>query len=68
VGLFAGVVQVSAGRPRVADAVDLNADAASLKGIYKNRITRTLLVFFLSSIGGVIGNFISIPGLFKALI
>ncbi|MDR0539733.1 MAG: TraB/GumN family protein [Spirochaetaceae bacterium] len=68
VGLLAGIVQASVRRPRVADAVNLNADAASLKGIYKNRITRTLLVFFLSSIGGVIGNFISIPGLFKALI
>jgi pheromone shutdown protein TraB len=32
-----------------------------LKGFYTNRVTRILLVFFLSSIGGMIGNFIAIP-------
>ncbi|MDR1148431.1 MAG: TraB family protein, partial [Spirochaetaceae bacterium] len=35
----------------------------SIKGVYKNRITHVLLVFFLSSLGGMIGNLISIPSL-----
>ncbi|MDR0551958.1 MAG: TraB/GumN family protein [Spirochaetaceae bacterium] len=67
VGFFAGIAQALARRPRVADAVSLSADAASLKGVYKNRITRALLVFFLSGIGGAIGNFISIPVLTRVL-
>jgi pheromone shutdown protein TraB len=41
----------------------LSGDIESLKGIYHNRITRALLVFLLSSVGGMIGNFISIPAL-----
>jgi pheromone shutdown-related protein TraB len=63
VGMFSGVAQAILVRPRVGDAEDLNTDVTSLKGIYRNRITRALLVFFLSSIGGMIGNLISIPSL-----
>jgi pheromone shutdown-related protein TraB len=63
VGMFSGVAQALLVRPRVGDAEGLSADVASLKGIYRNRITRALLVFFLSSLGGMIGNFISIPSL-----
>jgi pheromone shutdown-related protein TraB len=63
VGLFSGVTEASIRKPQVEDAENIAADVGSLKGIYRNRITRALLVFFLSSIGGVIGNFISIPTL-----
>jgi len=34
---------------------------ASIRGFYTNLITHILLVFLLSNIGGMIGNFISIP-------
>lgn len=61
VGLFAGVVEASVRRPRVRDMEGLSSDITSLKGFYRNRVTRALLVFFLSSLGGMIGNFISIP-------
>jgi pheromone shutdown-related protein TraB len=67
VGMFSGVAQAFLVRPRVGDAEDLNTDVTSLKGIYRNRITRALLVFFLSSIGGMIGNLISIPSLASLL-
>jgi pheromone shutdown-related protein TraB len=63
VGMFSGIAQALLVRPRVGDAEGLNTDITSLKGIYRNRITRALLVFFLSSIGGMIGNLISIPSL-----
>ncbi|MDR2786696.1 MAG: TraB/GumN family protein, partial [Treponema sp.] len=63
VGLFSGIVEATIRRPRVADAQNISEDVSSLKGIYRNRITRALLVFFLSSIGGAVGNFISIPAL-----
>jgi pheromone shutdown-related protein TraB len=68
VGLFAGVVEAACRKPRVSDAETLAEDAASIKGVYRNRITRALLVFFLSSIGGVIGNLISIPALARLLV
>ncbi|MDR0451550.1 MAG: TraB/GumN family protein [Treponema sp.] len=63
VGLFSGIVEATVRRPQVADAQNISEDIGSLKGIYRNRITKALLVFFLSSIGGAIGNFISIPAL-----
>ncbi|MDR2134014.1 MAG: TraB/GumN family protein [Treponema sp.] len=63
VGLFSGIVEAAMRKPRVSDTQTISEDVASLKGIYRNRITRALLVFFLSSLGGAIGNFISIPAL-----
>ncbi len=61
VGLFSGVAEASLRKPRVVDVQHLSDDVASLRGFYRNRVTRALLVFFLSSLGGMIGNFISIP-------
>jgi pheromone shutdown protein TraB len=55
-------------KPRVRDAESINDDIGSLKGIYRNRITRALLVFFLSSIGGVAGNVVSIPSIVGELL
>lgn len=63
VGLFTGLVQAWVNKPKVEDMEHLTDDATSLKGFYKNRILRVLLVFFLSSIGGVIGNVIAVPSL-----
>lgn len=63
VGLFTGLVQAWVNKPKVEDMERLSDDATSLKGFYKNRILRVLLVFFLSSIGGVIGNGIAVPSL-----
>jgi pheromone shutdown protein TraB len=64
VGLFSGLTQVYFRKPRVEDISAINEAASSgIKGIYGNRITRALLVFLLSSIGGIAGNLISIPSL-----
>jgi pheromone shutdown-related protein TraB len=63
VGLFSGVIQVSLKKPRVIDAQTIIDDVGSLKGFYRNRITRALLVFFLSQMGGAAGTFVTIPAL-----
>ena len=63
VGLFTGLVQAWINKPKVEDMERLSDDATSFKGFYKNRILRVLLVFFFSSLGGVIGNFIAVPSL-----
>ncbi|HZK19965.1 MAG TPA: TraB/GumN family protein [Treponemataceae bacterium] len=67
VGMFTGIVQAWLKKPKVSDMENLVHDAGSLKGIYHNRITRVLLVFFLSSLGGAIGNFIAVPALISTL-
>jgi pheromone shutdown protein TraB len=55
-------------KPRVSDAQTISEDISSLRGIYRNRITKALLVFFLSTLGGAVGNVISIPSLAGLLI
>lgn len=61
VGLFAGMSEALLRKPTVQDLEALGDDVSSAKGFYRNRVTHILLVFFLSSIGGMIGNFISLP-------
>jgi pheromone shutdown-related protein TraB len=68
VGLFSGLTEAAIRRPRVSDTETISEDVTSLKGIYRNRISRALLVFFLSGLGGAIGNFISIPALARLLV
>jgi len=68
VGLFSGAVQAILKKPRVADAQTLIDDVGSLKGFYRNRITRALLVFFLSQLGGALGTFVTIPALTAGLL
>jgi len=61
VGLFAGLAEAFFRKPTVADFERLAEDVSSLRGFYRNRVTHILLVFFASSIGGAIGNFIALP-------
>jgi pheromone shutdown-related protein TraB len=63
IGILSGIVQVTFRKPRVSDVQSITEDAVNLKGIYRNRISRALLVFFLSSIGSSIGTFVSIPAI-----
>ena len=58
VGMFAGIVQAFMCKPKVADMESVMDDVSSLKGFYKNRLLRVLLVFFLSSIGSSVGTFV----------
>lgn len=67
VGLFTGLVQAWVRKPKVQDLETLNDDVSTFKGYYKNRLLKVLLVFFLSSIGGVIGNFIAVPTMISGL-
>lgn len=73
VGMVAGLVQAVVCKPKVKDLENVQDDL-SLKGFYKNRILRVLLVFLLSSLGSSIGTFVggstilvSIASFFKNL-
>jgi len=61
IGLITGAVESMLRKPRVQDLENLQTDITSLKGFFRNRVTRILMVFILSSLGGVIGNFIAAP-------
>ncbi|AFG38775.1 TraB/GumN family protein [Spirochaeta africana] len=68
VGMVAGLIEAVFRKPRVEDFERLTEDALSLRGFYRNRITRVLLVFLFTSIGSSIGTFIAIPLLFPAAV
>jgi len=68
VGILSGLVQVAFNKPRVSDVQDITGDTTSLKGWYRNRITRALLVFFLSSLGSSIATFVLIPLFIKTTV
>ncbi|MFW5800506.1 MAG: TraB/GumN family protein [Spirochaeta sp.] len=68
VGMVSGLMEAVFRKPRVEDFERLQEDALSLRGFYRNRITRVLLVFLFTSIGSSIGTFIAIPLLFPAAV
>ncbi len=59
VGMVAGIVQAILCKPKIEDMENIQQDSNSIKGFYKNRILRTLLVFILSSLGSSIGTFVA---------
>ena len=58
IGFCTAIVQAIVCKPKVSDMETLQDDVTSLRGFYKNRILRALLVFILSTIGSSIGTFV----------
>ena len=63
VGLVTGLLEGVLRKPRVEDFENLHTDILSVRGFFRNRFTHILVVFFLSSIGSMIGTFVGIPWL-----
>ena len=61
VGMLGGILEATFRKPKVRDFEALNDDMMTLKGWYRNRILHCLLVFFLSSLGSMIGTFVAFP-------
>ena len=55
------------GKPRVRDFESLSNDILTVKGFWRNKITRILLVVVLTNLGSSIGTFVAIPLMLKAL-
>ncbi|MFA7559739.1 MAG: TraB/GumN family protein [Sphaerochaeta sp.] len=67
VGMVSGLLQATLRKPKVKDFENLNSDATSLKGWYRNRVLHVLVVFLLTSLGGSIGNVVVFPFLLARL-
>ena len=65
-GWVAGLVEALLGRPKVKDFERLAEDISSLKGFWRNKITRILLVVVFTNIGSSLGTFVAIPLMAKA--
>ncbi len=58
-GFVTGLVQAYVAPPKVKDMEKVSEDIAKLSGWWRNRLTRVLLVFFLSSLGSAIGTMVA---------
>jgi pheromone shutdown-related protein TraB len=59
VGAVAAAVEMTLRRPRVADFESLRDDVIDWRGWWKNRVSRTLLVFLLCNFGMVLGEYLA---------
>jgi pheromone shutdown protein TraB len=55
-GWFAGLVEALVRKPNVKDFESLGEDVMSVKGFWKNKVTKVLLVVILANIGSTIGT------------
>jgi pheromone shutdown-related protein TraB len=67
VGWVAGLVEAMRRKPIVKDFEDLSKDILSIRGFWKNKITKILLVVVFTNLGASIGTFVAIPLMLKAL-
>lgn len=67
-GWFAGLVEATIKKPTVHDIQNIQTDISSLKGILKNRFLKTILVIFMTNIGGSIGTLIAGTNILRNLL
>ncbi|MGE4343532.1 MAG: TraB/GumN family protein [Geoalkalibacter sp.] len=58
-GFVTGLVQAIVASPTVRDMERLGEDLVAVRGWWKNRLARVLLVFFFSSLGSTAGTFLA---------
>lgn len=67
-GWFAGLTQAYIRRPSVRDFETLSEDVFSVKGFWRNKVSRILLIVLLSNLGASFGTFIGGADVIKTFI
>jgi pheromone shutdown-related protein TraB len=65
-GWVSGLVEAFLGKPKVRDFENLPEDISTLKGFWRNKITRILLVVVFTNLGSSLGTFVAIPLMMRA--
>lgn len=68
VGLFTAGVELSLRRPSVGDFSRLRTEVSHFTGWWRNRVSRVLLVFMLSTLGSIIGTYVAGFRIFEKLL
>ncbi len=63
VGMIAGAAELWLRKPQMGDFASLRRDIAETRGWWHNKVARIFLIFFLTSIGGALGNYLTLPGI-----
>jgi pheromone shutdown-related protein TraB len=66
-GWVSGLVEAFSRKPKVKDFESLPEDILSIRGFWKNKVTRILLVVVFTNLGSSIGTFVAIPLMVKVL-
>jgi len=66
-GWVAGLTEAALRKPQVKDFIDLKDDISTVRGFWRNKITRILLVVIFVNIGSSVGTFVAIPLMMKYL-
>ena len=66
-GWFTGLVEATVRKPSVQDLHNVSEDILSLKGFFKNRLLRIIMVVFMANIGASLGTFIAGAGIIRNL-
>jgi len=60
-GWVSGLVEAFSRKPKVKDFESLPEDILSIRGFWRNKVTRVLLVVVFTNLGSSIGTFVAIP-------
>ncbi|MES9959160.1 MAG: TraB/GumN family protein [Sedimenticola sp.] len=66
-GMVTAAAEIFLRKPRVGDFGELRHDTTHLKGWWKNRVSRTLLVFLFSTLGSAVGTYLAGFRIFERL-
>lgn len=66
-GWVSGLTEAYVRRPKVRDLEQLSDDILTMKGFWKNKVTRILLVVVFTNLGSAIGTFVALPLMYKAI-
>jgi pheromone shutdown-related protein TraB len=66
-GWVSGLVEAFSRKPKVRDLEHLQDDILSIKGFWRNNVTRVLLVVVFTNIGSSVGTFVAFPLMMRAL-
>ncbi len=67
-GWVSGLVEAFTRKPKVRDLERLPEDILSIRGFWKNKVTRILLVVIFTNLGSSLGTFIAFPVIVKVLL
>ena len=66
-GWVSGLVEAFARKPKVRDLENIPTDITSVKGFWRNNVTRILLVVIFTNLGSAVGTFTALPLMLKLL-
>ena len=66
-GWVSGLVEALSRKPKVKDFEQLPEDISTIKGFWRNKITRILLVVVFTNLGSSLGTFVAVPLMVKVL-